>query len=153
MWWLSTVLALASPIDDLGGLEIADVRLVAPEGGLPDENLESLFEARMGQPLQAWDVRTDLATLMRVGEFSAVEADVTPWFIETSEGDLTDAVLVTYLVWPAPRIDRIQFEGHTELRERVLRDEIGLAPGDVYYPDLSDPPAIARLLGLYQSRG
>lgn len=146
-------MASAQAPEDLAGLPIADVRLLAPDGGLPEESLEALLRATAGESLSLYAVRTDLATLMRVGEFSAVEADAEPWFIQDETGDLAEAALLTYLVWPAPRVDRLNIEGVSGLPEREIRDELGMERGDVFYEELDAPLASVRLRRRYAAAG
>ena len=50
------------------GLPIAGVQLQAPDGGLPEENLDPLLRASQGAPLDLGMVRLDLATLFQVGD-------------------------------------------------------------------------------------
>ncbi|TNE88958.1 MAG: outer membrane protein assembly factor [Deltaproteobacteria bacterium] len=145
--------AHAQSSEDLAGLPIADVQLVAPDGGLPEESLESLLRARAGDPLSLYAVRTDLATLMRVGEFSAVEADAERWFTQNAEGELRPATLLTYTVWPAPHVEGLNIAGNDALPEREVRAELGVERGDVFYEELNAPQAAARLLRRYEAEG
>lgn len=139
------------------GLPIADVQLVAPEGGLPEANLEPLLRAEdaaaAGRPLDAGLVQTDLATLFRVGEFSGVEAHVEPWTTFDEAGDPLDAVLLTYVVYPAPRIARIRVQGNREFGRRELLGALGLDRDTVFYPDLDDAFASDRARAWLRQRG
>ena len=81
------LLAMAFAQDPaLVGLPIASVTLEAPRGGLPDETLHTLLRARQGQPYDPMATRRDLTTLMRVGEFAAVEASAEPWILNGPDG-------------------------------------------------------------------
>ena len=86
--WLFTLLsARADDVAWYQGNEVAQVSLVAPEGGLPEENLEPLLRARQGEKLDLELVRADLALLFQVGGFDAVEAWVEPWLSVDEAGD------------------------------------------------------------------
>ncbi|MEQ1500898.1 MAG: BamA/TamA family outer membrane protein [Myxococcota bacterium] len=127
------------------GLPVAQVQLAAPEGGLPDESLEPLLRVVEGAPLDPHEVGLDLVTLFQVGEFSAVEANLEPWFIDGEGGDPQPSALLTYVVSPAPKIARVRVQGNRRFKDRELLGESGLAPGQVYYADLDGPFASDRL--------
>lgn len=151
---LLPTLALAqAPVDRFGGVEIADVRLLAPDGGLPEESLDALLRARSGEALSLFSVRTDLVTLMRVGEFSAVEAEAEPWFTQDATGELREAVMLTYMVWPAPRVAEVNLSGVTHLNERDVRSELALDIGDVFYEELAATTTQSRLRRHYANHG
>ncbi|MCO4745984.1 MAG: BamA/TamA family outer membrane protein [Proteobacteria bacterium] len=151
---LLPTLALAqSPAETFGGVEIADVRLLAPEGGLPDESLDALLRAQAGDALSVFAVRTDLATLMRVGEFSAAEAEAEPWFTQDANGDLRQAVMLTYKVWPAPRVASVNLSGVEALKARDVRSALGLDQGDAFYEELDAPTTSARMRRYYANQG
>ncbi len=118
------------------GLPLAGVQFAAPEGGLPDENLEPLLRAEQGLPLNSEQVRLDLTTLFRVGEFSAVEADVQPWVVYDDQGEPQAGALLTYVVYPAPTLAKVSVEGNRDVRDREVLDSAGLSAGQVFYGDL-----------------
>ena len=135
------------------GLAVADVRLEAPNGGLPDENLETLLRAQEGQPLMPEQVRVDLATLYRVGAFSAVEADVEPWTVFDRDGDPVPGVLISYVVYPAPVVARIRVQGNRAFRDQKLLDAAGVARGQVYYAELDAERVAGRVATWIRRRG
>jgi outer membrane protein assembly factor BamA len=132
---------------------VADVRLLAPRGGLPEESLEPLLRSEQGQPLDVQEIRLDLATLFRVGEFSAVEADLEPWVLYDDDGNLVPAALLTYVVYPAPKISRIRVEGTDLVRERDVLDAIRIGVGAVFYGELESTSLRARVLEDLRRRG
>jgi len=134
-------------------MPIADVRLLAPRGGLPEESLEPLLRAEQSHPLDVQDIRLDLATLFRVGEFSAVEADLEPWVLYDDQGNLVPAVLLTYVVYPAPRISRIRVEGANRVRERDVLDAARIGVGGVFYAELDAAGVRDRVLDDLRKRG
>ena len=123
-WWL--------------GLPLADVQLEAAGGALPDANLEPLLRARELEPVDPQTVRLDLETLFRVGEFSGVEADLEPWTVLDEDGEPRDAALLTYVLYPAPKVDRVRVLGNHEFSDRELLDALDIAKGSVFYPDIDD---------------
>lgn len=124
------------------GLPLADVQLRAPEGGLPEESLDPLLRAVPGALLDPAELRLDLATLFQVGQFAAVEAEVEPWVIFDEEGEPTEAALLSYVVFPAPRVRRVLVEGDSPFAKRHLLDAANLGPGQTFYDDLDDEEAI-----------
>jgi len=132
---------------------VADVRLLAPRGGLPEESLEPLLRSEQGQLLDVQEIRLDLATLFRVGEFSAVEADLEPWVLYDDEGNLVPAALLTYVVYPAPKISRIRVEGTDRVRERDVLDAARIGAGAVFYGELESTSLRARVLDDLRRRG
>jgi outer membrane protein assembly factor BamA len=135
------------------GLPVADVSLSAPEGGLPEESLEPLLRVGEGEPLDPHAITLDLTTLFQVGEFSGVEANVEPWVTYDEQGEPKPGALLTYIVHPAPKIERIRIQGNRRFRDRVLIEETGLAPGQVFYADLDGPFAEDRLESWMKSQG
>lgn len=128
------------------GLPLAQVQLSAPEGGLPEETLEPLLRVEEGEPLDPHEVGLDLATLFQVGEFSAVQADVEPWVgYDEATGEPVPGALLTYVVFPAPKIARVAVQGNKNFRDRDLLEAIGLAPGQVFYADLDGSFSKTRL--------
>lgn len=136
------------------GLPVADVQLLAPAGGLPDSSLEPLLRARAGAPLNPADVRADLATLFQVGQFASVDADVEPWVLIDADGESIEAVLLSYVIAPAPRIGRVRVEGDLpRVSRRDLVDATGLRPGGVFYPDHDRHQVIAEVERFFSRRG
>ncbi|MBT3219750.1 MAG: BamA/TamA family outer membrane protein, partial [Proteobacteria bacterium] len=128
------------------GLPIASIALHAPEGGLPEESLEPLLRAKQGEDIWPGTLRIDMATLFRVGEFSAVEADLEPWFIYGADGQMREAVQVTYVVRPAPRVARIKISGNKALKDRELLEASRITAGQVFYEYLDGPIAKTALV-------
>ncbi|MCB9678840.1 MAG: BamA/TamA family outer membrane protein [Alphaproteobacteria bacterium] len=149
-------LALAQSPDEASdprGLPIASVALEAPRGGLPEESLEALLRAAQGVPYDPQLVRLDLTTLFRVGEFSAVEADVSPWVVFDASGESQPAVTLTYRVYPAPRVDRVRVQGNRSFPTRKVLEAAGITPGQVFYPDLDGPAVEARVVEWLKRQG
>ena len=144
--------ALAAPADFLG-MPVASVVVDAPRGGLPEESLEPLLAVHQGGKLTAADMRRDLATLMRVGEFAAVEAHAEHWVLYDDNGDPVPAVELTYRVIPAARVDRVRLQGVTQLKRRDVLDMAAVSAGDVFFPDIDGPSATGRVEALYKRRG
>ncbi|MBX2799101.1 MAG: BamA/TamA family outer membrane protein [Myxococcales bacterium] len=151
-WLLGALVATAA--DDVpwwDGDPLAAVALSAPAGGLPDEDLAPLLRVRQGQPLSPAALRTDLATLYRVGSFSSVEAHVQPWVGMHADGSIFDGVQLTYVVHPAPVVTRVRVQGNRAFPDRRLLDVAGLATGQVYYEQL-DADFVAERLKAWLSR-
>jgi outer membrane protein assembly factor BamA len=153
-WWVGA--AAAAGGDDGAwwvGLPVADVLLEAPEGGLPEQNLEALLRVADGEPLDPHDVRLDLATLFQVGEFSAVEARVDPFTTFDEEGREVAGVLLTYVVAPAPRVARLRVLGAEAFDRPEVEDALGIDVGEVFYPEVDSAVAEARLEGWLVRQG
>ncbi len=135
------------------GLPIAEVVLLAPEGGLPEESLQPLLRAQSGEPLSTSNVRLDIATLYRVGEFSAVEADVQQWVTYDDTGELVPAVKLAYSVYPALRVQAVHIQGNSWLKTRELASAARIESGAVFYPSLDTPGAIARVAEFARRNG
>lgn len=136
------------------GLPVADVQLRAPSGGLPDSSLEPLLRAHAGEPLDPSDVRADLATLFQVGQFASVEAEVEPWVIFDADGEPVDAVLLSYVVEPAPRVARVRVEGDLPgFKVREIEEAAGVGPGQVHFPDHDDAQVRAELERFFARKG
>lgn len=145
---LWTALALAAPPQPEAwwvGLPIADVALVAPRGGLPEESLEPLLRAERGQVYSANTVRLDLATLFRVGEFAAVEASARPWAAMDDAGEVVPGVLLTYTILPPPRIARVHVQSQGHVRASAVLDAADVPEGSVFYGDLDGPRTAERV--------
>ncbi len=138
---LWSVARAAEPADDAWwvGLPLADVVLVAPEGGLPDESLEGLLRASQGEPCDPKILRLDLATLFQIGEFSGVQADVEPWVVFDEAGEVQEGVLLTYQVWPAPRVAKVEVTGGGPIPERELLEALAIHRGQAFYPEVDVP--------------
>lgn len=121
------------------GLPLAQVRLEAPNGGLPDQTLEPLLHVEEGKPLDPVNIARDLTTLFQVGEFSDVRAEVEPWVTLDDAGEPTRAALLAYVVAPAPKIARVRFQGDRHFHDRDLLEASRLIEGQVYYADLDGP--------------
>lgn len=127
------------------GREVAQVSLEAPEGGLPRENLEPLLAMHQGDLLSPTLVRQDLTMLFRVGQFASVEAVVEPWFTFDAEGQVQDAVSLTYRVYPPPRVRSIEVSGARGAARTVALKALGLDRGGPFYPDQEAEGATARV--------
>ncbi len=139
-WWL--------------GLPVAGVQVSAPEGGLPEESLDPLLHAEQGELFDANAVRHDLATLYRVGAFRAVEAHAEPWPTTDDRGREVPGVLLTYAVYPAPVVVRVDIEGGDAFRERELLDMIGITPGQgSWFPELDNERLARRLRAALYRKG
>ncbi|HHO50017.1 MAG TPA: hypothetical protein ENK18_03890 [Deltaproteobacteria bacterium] len=134
-------------------LPVADVQLTAPEGGLPEENLEVLLRVREGRPLRLQQLRLDLATLYRVGSFASVEADVEPFPVFDDQGEPQAGVLLSYIVYPAPIVARVSVLRNRAFPSRKLLDAAGLATGQVYYEDLDADFVAKRVTDWLRRRG
>jgi outer membrane protein assembly factor BamA len=131
---------------DWVGLPLAGVQLEAPEGGLPEESLDPLMRAIQGQPLDLGTIRLDLATLFRVGNFRSVEAHAEPWVTWNAIGEAEDAVLLTYRVFPAPRIGKIKVSGNKTFSDREIRGFSSLTVGQgTWFNELEAPRVKARI--------
>ena len=156
---LASALAIAAGEEDAWwlGLPVSDVQLSAGSGELPPESLEALLRTQQsadrGEPLDPQLVRLDLATLFQVGEFSAVEAQVEPWVAVGEDGASRAAVLLTYVVWPAPRIRTVRLEGHDQMRKAPLLEALGLARGQTFYTDVDATLAEQRLVDALHDAG
>ncbi len=152
--WSAT--ATAQTADDppwYAGLPVADVRLSSPDGGLPEESLEPLLRVVEGAPLALSAMRLDLVTLYRVGEFSAVEADIEPWVVTDAEGALVPGVLLTYIVHPAPIAASVRVTGHDWVRALDIERAARIDLGESFYEELDAPPVEERIRALLEARG
>ncbi len=135
------------------GRPVVGVSLEAPSGGLPTESLDPLLRVRQGEPLDPAAVRTDLTTLFQVGPFAAVEARVEPWDNVDEDGNAVRSALLTYFVWPAPRVDRVRVEGAHEVSRRVVLDAADITVGQPWFADQDKAPAEARIRAELAARG
>lgn len=151
---LATLVQAAEPSGSMDlGLPVAGVSLEAPRGGLPEESLEALFRVTQGEVLNARDVRLDLTTLHRLGDFASVEAHTSPWVVYDDEGVQQPAVNVSYRVLPAPRATRIEVQGNNEQSGRWVRHAAALSQGSVFYPAIDGPALERRVLDAYRRAG
>lgn len=128
------------------GLPIAEVQLRAPRGGLPEESLDPLLRARAGKPLHAADVRADLVTLFQIGQFASVQAEVEPWVLFDADGEAQEAVLLSYVVTPSPKVGRIRVTGdHPHFSRRALLEAASLSVGEVFFEGLDDVEVIQAI--------
>jgi outer membrane protein assembly factor BamA len=125
------------------GVPVQSVQIIAPAGGAPSDDLDPLLRVRQSQPLNPADIRLDVATLFRAGDYASVEADVEPWVEETETGELIPAVLLKYRVVPAPRVRRVRVVGNDALGREAVLQAARLEPGAPWYPSV-DTPAIQR---------
>lgn len=134
-------------------MPLADVQLAGPDGGLPEASLAPLLRALQRDVVDPEAIRLDIATLFQVGSYRAVEAHLEPWFAYDDEGEPIDAALLTYVVWPAPRIARVRVVGNQEVRDRPLLDQAKLTPGQVFYDDLDGPLVEQRVTRWLRGQG
>ncbi len=114
-------------------MPLADVQLVGPEGGLPEASLAPLLRSMGSDTVDPQAIRLDIATLFQVGSYRAVEAQIEPWFLLDDNGEPIDAALLTYVVYPAPRIERLRVVGNRAVRDRPILDVSKLTVGQVFY--------------------
>ncbi len=133
------------------GQPLVQVSLEAPEGGLPRENLEPLLRARQGERVHIADVRHDIALLYRAGSFAAVEVVAEPWFTVGEDGEVEDAVRLTYKVWPPPRVADLQIVGARGAARRAVQRGLRLREGEPLYGE--EDEEAARLAALAALRG
>ena len=149
--------AMAEPVPESApapwyqGQSLVQVGLEAPEGGLPQENLQPLLKAAQGEPYDPRAIRADLALLYSLGLFEAVEAHVEPWAMF----DETDGVgvLLTYRVYPATTLRRVVVRGNRAMRDAELRAEAGVDRGSRFVPEEDLEPLRWRLVAAYAMRG
>ena len=125
---------------------LAGVQIEAPESGLPDASLAPLLRSTQGEPLRLEAVRLDLATLYRVGSFRSVEAHTEPWMAVDAEGNLVDAVLLTYRVYPAPHVASVRVSGNKAFSDRKILEWAGITQGaSAWFPELESKRVELRL--------
>jgi len=135
------------------GVPLADVQLVSPEGGLPESSLEPLLRSVTAGEIDPESIRLDLSTLFQVGRFRAVEAEIEPWVLIDEEGEPTAAAILTYVVYPAPRIHRLRVTGQRQVRGRHILDATKLSPGQVFYPGYDADAIEQRVTRFLYSQG
>lgn len=112
------------------GRVVAFATVAAPNGGLGDENLDGLLRVRQDRQFHPMDVRQDIATLFRAGDFAQVVAFVEPWPVVLVNGDQIEGVRVEYRVTATPIIRRLGVNGFRSLGARVVLGRVGLAEGE-----------------------
>ena len=137
------------------GLPVAGAQVIPGTGTLPDDSLQALLRAKQGRALQPKTMALDIATLFRVGEFSAVEAEVEPWVsFDPETGEPVPGVQLTYTVYPATPISRkIRVQGRIDFKTTDILDISGLTPGQPHYPELDDGHAEERIRRWLNRRG
>ncbi len=134
------------------GRLVALVSVSAPRGGLGDENLDALLVVRQDGVYHPMDVRKDIATLVRAGEFSQVEAWVEPWPVQLVNGQEVEGVRVEYRVFPAPVIRRVVVSGVRSLPVADVLGAAGATQGELWRDD--DPRRVAdRVQAHYRTQG
>ena len=109
--------------------------LIAPRGGLPQEDLEPLLRVQQDSRYNPQAVRQDVAMLHRVLDFAQVEVEVEDWVAFDENGEPIPAVRVEYRVFPPPRLTDFEIEGNHAIGRRPLAASMGLAVGDPFFPD------------------
>ena len=132
---------------------ISQVSLEAPEGGLPEDNLEPLLKSQQGEVFLASHVRADLATLYGTGFFAEVEAHVRPWVGFDEEGEARDEVWLIYRVIAATVVADWSFSGQEYFSARELALAAGIARGDRFLVEQEGPRAIMAIERLYATSG
>lgn len=138
-WWL--------------GLPVQSVQIVSPGGGVPEESLDPLLRVRQGQALDPGNVRLDLATLFHAGDFASLEADVQPWVDYDESGEPRQAVILRYLVTPAPRAAAVRVQGADALPTRHVIDAAAVPIGAAFFPNVDGPRTAARVKAAYAAAG
>lgn len=89
------------------GQLVAFVTIAAPRGGIGKEPLDPLLRVRQDGIFHPGDVRQDIATLFRAGQFAQVEAWLYPWPVQLPTGEEAEGVRLEYRVYPQPRVARV----------------------------------------------
>jgi len=137
-WWL--------------GLEVSQVTLEAPVGGLPSDNIGPLLRVVQGDIYSPSAVASDLRLLYGLGMFEAVEADVSPW-VGFSDGGYLDQVNITYRIYPGPVLSSVTVTGASFFTERELLTVTGLQIGERVLLERARSNAVAELEALYREAG
>lgn len=122
---------------------VREVRLI----GVPDADRDlvlSQVRARVGTPLNAAVVREDVTRLTRLGRFTTIVAEATPF----DDG----SVLLTYRCAPAPIIDDVQAVGNRQITDGQLAAEISLLRGTPL-DEFQLGSAANRIRRLYREKG
>ena len=130
-------------VTDYIGKPIVEVRLQADGAEVRDPALLEIIETRTGDALAMIEVRESMAHLFGLGLYQDVQVDAS----------LREAgVVLTYTLFPAPRVRRIEFEGSVALSENDLRRIVVERHGAS--PSLArSGQAVATLQTLYRDRG
>lgn len=145
--------ALANEPPEWSGDPIAQIALIWPEGSEADDNLQPLLQSRQGAAADPGQVRRDVATLFRVGEFRAVEVDAVTVPYELDDGSVTSGVLLTFSVFPAPRVDEVRLGRVSGVRRSDVLDAARISVGQAYYAELDASPAARRVEAVYRRSG
>lgn len=122
---------------------IREVRVV----GVPEEDRDLVLaqvRARVGTPLNAQVVREDVTRLTRLGRFTTIVAEATPY----DDG----SVVLTYRCAPAPIIDDVQAVGNRQITDGQLAAEISLLRGTPL-DEFQLGSAANRIRRLYREKG
>jgi len=144
--------AVAPGPETYTGRMVALRTLVAPGGGLPEEDLEPLLLVRQDRPYLPAEARQDIQMLQRVGEFAQVEVDVEDWVLFDEGGAPIPAVRVEYRVYQPPRVGRVQVRGPRHLRARTVAGAAGLEAGEAWFAGDAEA-AEARVEDFYAEHG
>lgn len=117
------------------GQLVAFVTIAAPRGGIGKEPLDPLLRVRQDGIFHPGDVRQDIATLFRAGQFAQVEAWLYPWPIQLPTGEEAEGVRLEYRVYPQPRVARVVVAGARSIPVPELLGDLRLAEGDVWTQD------------------
>jgi outer membrane protein assembly complex protein YaeT len=101
------------------GRPVADIVVDAP-AALVDP-VRSAVVARVGEPLDATDVRRAIQNIYALGRVSDVQV---------AEENTGNGVRLRFRVLPAARVEAIRFEGSSPLGRRDLRNALSTAQGD-----------------------
>lgn len=124
----------------------------APRGGLGDENLDVLLVVRQDGIYHPMDVRKDIATLVRAGDFAQVEAWVESWPTVLLNGQEIEGVRVEYRVYATPVVRRVAAIGVRSLPLAEVLAASGAVRGEPWRED--DPAKVAdRIEAFYRSNG
>ncbi len=153
--WLAIVLGFAQAVEppDWSTRPIAQVSLVWPEGSETDDNLQPLLLSRQDTLANPGTVRRDISTLFRVGEFRAVEVEAVPYPYETEAGDIIEGVVLTFSVFPAPRVHSVVLGQSGGVSRSKVLDAARISVGQSYYAELDATPGAARIESLYSRQG
>ena len=135
------------------GLPIALATVAAAEGTLDEKDRISMLKAQTGTLLTPRLLRADIATIYRMGQYSAVEVDVQPWGLIDENGDVRAAAAVTYHTYQAPKLTKIEIQGNSRISKREIMASTLLREGDVYYPELDNPRVRKAVLEYYRDEG
>ncbi len=107
------------------------------------ETIVSKCLTRPGKPYSSYLVRTDIATLFKLGQFDDIQVDAE----ETAGG-----VVVTFRVKEKPAVVAVEHTGNKKIRDDRITPEIHVKVGDVYDARRVEEDR-KRLLELYRKEG